>query len=83
VLYLQAANYLNIKDLLGLTCERVHDMKGETLAEICKTFYIKDQSNDKEERGYMKKDQSKDKEEQDKLKKQWASVVLALHARDI
>jgi len=84
VLYLQAANYLNIKNLLDLTCQCVHDMiKGETLAEICKTFYIKDQSNDKEERGYMKKDQSKDKEEQDKLKKQWASVVLALHARDI
>ncbi|CAK9870348.1 unnamed protein product, partial [Sphagnum jensenii] len=56
-----AANYLNIKGLLDLTCERVHDIiKGETLAEICKTFYIKDQSNDKEE--------------QDKLKKQWASV---------
>ncbi|PHT83460.1 SKP1-like protein 14 [Capsicum annuum] len=38
----QAANYLNIKSLLVLTCQTMTDMiKGKTLEEICKTFNIK------------------------------------------
>ncbi|PHU19775.1 SKP1-like protein 11 [Capsicum chinense] len=37
-----AANYLNIKSLLVLTCQTMTDMiKGKTLEEICKTFNIK------------------------------------------
>ncbi|KAL6965828.1 suppressor of kinetochore protein mutant [Sarracenia purpurea var. burkii] len=38
----QAANYLNIKSLLDLTCRTVADMiKGKTPEEIRKTFNIK------------------------------------------
>ena len=38
----QAANYLNIKGLLDLTCQAVADMmKGKTAEEIRKTFNIK------------------------------------------
>ncbi|XP_060181894.1 SKP1-like protein 1A [Lycium barbarum] len=37
-----AANYLNIKSLLDLTCQTVADMiKGKTPEEICKTFNIR------------------------------------------
>ncbi|XP_028084096.1 uncharacterized protein LOC114285257 [Camellia sinensis] len=48
---LKAANYLNIKSLLDLTCQTVVDMiKGKTPEEIWKTFNIKnDFSADEEE----------------------------------
>ncbi|KAL5561075.1 hypothetical protein UlMin_030822 [Ulmus minor] len=37
-----AANYLNIKSLLDLTCQTMANMiEGKTLEEICKTFNIK------------------------------------------
>ncbi|XP_058070338.1 SKP1-like protein 1A [Magnolia sinica] len=37
-----AANYLNIKRLLDLTCQTVADLiKGKTPEEICQTFNIK------------------------------------------
>ncbi len=43
MLYLQAANFLNIKDLLDLTCRALAAMiKGKTLEEIHKIFNIKD-----------------------------------------
>ncbi|XP_022898762.1 SKP1-like protein 1A isoform X2 [Olea europaea var. sylvestris] len=45
-----AANYLNIKSLLDLTCQTVADMiKGKTPEEIRKTFNIKDDFTPEEE----------------------------------
>ena len=46
----QAANYLNIKSLLDLTCQTVADMiKGKTPEEIRKTFNIKNDFSPEEE----------------------------------
>nr|XP_043638989.1 SKP1-like protein 1B [Erigeron canadensis] len=45
-----AANYLNIKELLDLTCQTVADMiKGKTPDEIRKTFNIKNDYTPEEE----------------------------------
>ncbi|KAL1810983.1 hypothetical protein DCAR_0623082 [Daucus carota subsp. sativus] len=45
-----AANYLNIKSLLDLTCQAVADMiKGKTPEEIRKTFNIKNDFTQEEE----------------------------------
>ncbi|TLN28072.1 SKP1 family protein [Acinetobacter baumannii] len=45
-----AANYLNIKSLLDLTCQTVADMiKGKTPEEIRKTFNIKNDFSPEEE----------------------------------
>ena len=50
ILIFQAANFLNIKDLLDLTCQTVADMiKGKTPEEIRKTFNIKNTPEDEEE----------------------------------
>ena len=55
-----AANYLNIKSLLDLTCQTVADMiKGKTPEEIRKTFNIKN-------------DFSPDEEEEVRRENQWA-----------
>ncbi|XP_028093952.1 SKP1-like protein 1B [Camellia sinensis] len=55
-----AANYLNIKSLLDLTCQTVADMiKGKTPEEIRKTFNIKN-------------DFSADEEEEVRRENQWA-----------
>ncbi|PHT43410.1 E3 ubiquitin ligase complex SCF subunit sconC [Capsicum baccatum] len=49
ILY-KAANYLNIKSLLDLTCQTVVDMiKGKTPEEIRKTFNIKNNFTPEEE----------------------------------
>lgn len=50
ILWVQAANYLNIKSLLDLTCQTVADMiKGKTPEEIRKTFNIKNDFTPEEE----------------------------------
>jgi hypothetical protein len=58
VLYLQAANYLNIKSLLDLTCQTVADMiKGKTPEEIRKTFNIKNDFTPEEEEEVRRENQ--------------------------
>jgi S-phase kinase-associated protein 1 len=58
VLYLQAANYLNIKNLLDLTCQTVADMiKGKTPEEIRKTFNIKNDFTPEEEEEVRRENQ--------------------------
>ncbi|XP_074310408.1 SKP1-like protein 1A [Silene latifolia] len=53
-----AANYLNIKDLLDLTCQTVADMiKGKTPEEIRKTFNIKNDFTPEEEEEIRKENQ--------------------------
>ncbi|KAG8368078.1 hypothetical protein BUALT_Bualt15G0007900 [Buddleja alternifolia] len=48
--FVKAANYLNIKGLLDLTCQTVADMiKGKTPEEIRKTFNIKNDFTPEEE----------------------------------
>ncbi|XP_028774490.1 SKP1-like protein 1A isoform X2 [Neltuma alba] len=45
-----AANYLNIKSLLDLTCQEVADMiKGQTPEELRKTFNVNNTPDDEEE----------------------------------
>ena len=49
-MFLQAANYLNIKGLLDLTCQTVADtLKGKTGEEIRKTFNIKNPTPEEQE----------------------------------
>ncbi|XP_011043147.1 PREDICTED: SKP1-like protein 1B [Populus euphratica] len=53
-----AANYLNIKDLLDLTCQTVADMiKGKTPEEIRKTFNIKNDFTPEEEEEVRRENQ--------------------------
>ena len=53
-----AANYLNIKGLLDLTCQTVADMiKGKTPEEIRKTFNIKDDFTPEEEEEIRRENQ--------------------------
>ena len=55
---LQAANYLNIKSLLDLTCQTVADMiKGKTPEEIRKTFNIKNDFTPEEEEEVRRENQ--------------------------
>uniref|UniRef100_A0A7N0UJ14 SKP1 component dimerisation domain-containing protein n=1 Tax=Kalanchoe fedtschenkoi TaxID=63787 RepID=A0A7N0UJ14_KALFE len=57
-LFLQAANYLNIKGLLDLTCRTVADMiKGKTPEEIRKTFNIKNDFTPEEEEEVRRENQ--------------------------
>ncbi|BAT13930.1 Os11g0456300, partial [Oryza sativa Japonica Group] len=54
----QAANYLNIKGLLDLTCQTVADMiKGKTPEEIRKTFNIKNDFTPEEEEEIRRENQ--------------------------
>ncbi|GFP80724.1 skp1-like protein 1a [Phtheirospermum japonicum] len=54
-----AANYLNIKSLLDLTCQTVADMiKGKTPEEIRKTFNIKNDFTPEEEEEVRRENQS-------------------------
>lgn len=58
VLTYQAANYLNIKSLLDLTCQTVADMiKGKTPEEIRKTFNIKNDFTPEEEEEVRRENQ--------------------------
>ncbi|MED6146219.1 SCF ubiquitin ligase complex protein SKP1b [Stylosanthes scabra] len=53
-----AANYLNIKSLLDLTCQTVADMiKGKTPEEIRKTFNIKNDFTPEEEEEVRRENQ--------------------------
>ncbi|KAI3851191.1 hypothetical protein MKX03_012249 [Papaver bracteatum] len=53
-----AANYLNIKELLDLTCQTVADMiKGKTPEEIRKTFNIKNDFTPEEEEEVKRENQ--------------------------
>ncbi|XP_058069011.1 SKP1-like protein 1A [Magnolia sinica] len=53
-----AANYLNIKSLLELTCDRVADMiKGKTPEEIRQTFNIKNDFTPEEEKEIRRENQ--------------------------
>ncbi|XP_011003066.1 PREDICTED: SKP1-like protein 1B [Populus euphratica] len=53
-----AANYLNIKHLLDLTCQRVADMiKGKTPEDIRKTFNIKNDFTPEEEEEVRRENQ--------------------------
>ncbi|XP_030527223.1 SKP1-like protein 1B [Rhodamnia argentea] len=55
---IQAANYLNIKGLLDLTCQTVADMiKGKTPEEIRKTFNIKNDFTLEEEEEVRRENQ--------------------------
>lgn len=57
-LFFQAANYLNIKSLLDLTCQTVADMiKGKTPEEIRKTFNIKNDFTPEEEEEVRRENQ--------------------------
>ncbi|CBI19917.3 unnamed protein product, partial [Vitis vinifera] len=54
----EAANYLNIKSLLDLTCQTVADMiKGKTPEEIRKTFNIKNDFTPEEEEEVRRENQ--------------------------
>ena len=54
----RAANYLNIKSLLDLTCQTVADMiKGKTPEEIRKTFNIKNDFTPEEEEEVRRENQ--------------------------
>lgn len=56
--FFQAANYLNIKGLLDLTCQTVADMiKGKTPEEIRKTFNIKNDFTPEEEEEVRRENQ--------------------------
>ncbi|GLU02723.1 hypothetical protein SLE2022_199630 [Rubroshorea leprosula] len=53
-----AANYLNIKDLLDLTCQTVADMiKGKTPEEIRKTFHIENDFTPEQEEDVRRENQ--------------------------
>lgn len=50
IYFVQAANYLDIKGLLDVTCKTVANMiKGKTPEEIRKTFNIKNDFTEEEE----------------------------------
>ncbi|ONH97158.1 hypothetical protein PRUPE_7G172700 [Prunus persica] len=56
--FVKAANYLNIKLLLDLTCQTVADMiKGKTPEEIRKTFNIKNDFTPEEEEEVRRENQ--------------------------
>ncbi|XP_050262599.1 SKP1-like protein 1A [Quercus robur] len=56
--FVKAANYLNIKGLLDLTCKTVADMmKGKTPEEIRETFHIKNDYTPEEEAEVRKENQ--------------------------
>ena len=56
--FLQAANYLNIENLLDLTCQTFAEMiKGKTPEEIRKTFNIKNDFTPEEEEEVRRENQ--------------------------
>ncbi|XXG86231.1 hypothetical protein AAC387_Pa11g1164 [Persea americana] len=82
-----AANYLNIKSLLDLTCRTVADMmRGKTAKELSKTFNIKTSYTPEEEEEVRRENQERRENqwafEEERRENQWAFEDVALEEEE-